>query len=187
MALKFKRFRMFLRSIFLLLLLGGLTLGAAGHIPYQASPTQGRECHSYLASPPKGWECIVDEKQLPQKVKAIFVGTGHGNSQFTPSINIASESTQLSLKDYVAQAKSYHEGRAGTRCALLGNMATAAGSAEMLQIDRPSQWGDIRFVQAMLLQDGEAYVVTATCLKQEFSAFSSQIFKAIQSFSLPPK
>jgi hypothetical protein len=163
---------MMVRSLFSFLLLSGLSLNAA---PF------------YLTAPPKGWECIADAKQLPQKVKVIFVGAGHGNSQFTPSINVACEETPLSLKDYVAQAKHYHEDRTSTFCSYLGNVQTIAGPAEVLQIDRSSQWGDIRFVQAMLIKEGQAYVVTSTCLKNEFGMLSSSIFKAIQSFSLPPK
>jgi hypothetical protein len=63
-------------------------------------------------------------------------------------------------------------------------MQTHAGMVHMLQIDRPSQWGEVRFIQAMLVVDTDAYVITATCLKNDFSSLSSQIFKAIQSFSI---
>ena len=58
---------------------------------------------------------------------------------------------------------------------------------ELMQIDRTSQWGAVRFVQAYLIEGGEAYVVTATCLKQEFSALASQLHKAMQSFTLVPE
>lgn len=163
---------MFLKSVFSLLFMSCCTL-AMGSNPI------------YITCPPKGWECIDDPAQLPQKVKVIFVGAGHGNNAFTPSVNLACESTSLSQSDYIAQAKAYHEGRAGTRCNIIGSIQTASGPAQMLQIDRPSQWGDIRFMQAMLVINGEAYVMTATCLKSEFSTLSSQIFKAIQSFTLP--
>lgn len=162
---------MFLKSLFSMLLISGCTIVMGSNTPY-------------ITCPPKGWECINDPAQLPQKVKVIFVGSGHGNNQFTPSVNLACEATSLSLQDYIAQAKAYHEGRADTRCNLIGTIQTAAGPAQLLQIDRPSQWGDIRFVQAMFVRDDEAYVLTATCLKNEFSMLSSQIFKAIQSFTL---
>ena len=163
---------MFLKSISLLILISACTF-AQGALS------------SYITLPPKGWECINDPGQLPQKVKVIFVGSGQGNNPFTPSVNLAAESTTLSLKEYVAQAKAYHEGRAGTRCTVVGTIQTNAGPAQMLQIDRASQWGDIRFLQAIYIQDAEAYVITATCLKSDFGNLSSQIFKAIQSFSLP--
>jgi hypothetical protein len=165
---------MFLKSIFLVVCIGvcAITWGQSG---------------ISITSPPKGWECINDPQQLPQKVRVIYIGQGQGANPFTPSINLATETTTLSLRDYVMQAKTYHESRAGTRCHILGMIQTAAGQAQLLQIDRPSQWGDIRFVQAMYLHEGEAFVVTATCLKSEFSNLSSQIFKTIQSLTLQAK
>ena len=137
---------------------------------------------TYLMNPPKGWECISDPSQLPKKIKIIYVGKGSAKNPFTPSINIACEETTLPLKEYLTLAKNYHEGQGITRCTTLGKIHTQSGEAELLQIDSRSQWGDVRFMQAMMIQNGEAYVVTATCLKTEFSTYSSQIFKAIQSF-----
>ena len=138
----------------------------------------------YITHPPKGWECINDPSQLPQKVKVIFIGSGTTKNPFTPSLNIACEETLLPTHEYLNLAKSYHEGQGKTHCALLGKLKTDAGGAELLQIDRASQWGDVRFIQAVLVQEGCAYVVTATCLKNDFSMLSSQIFKAIQSLRI---
>jgi hypothetical protein len=146
---------------------------------------QGNEI--YVTSPPKGWECIDDPTQLPQKVKVIYIGKGNKTSQFTPSINVAAEPTYLPLKEYVTIAKRYHEGQGGTQCFPLGKIKTESGDAELLQIDRLSQWGSIRFLQAMVIKEGVAYVVTATCLKNEFNSYSSQIFKAIQSLKVPER
>lgn len=148
---------------------------------------QAQSRDSYIVNPPKGWECIDDPSQLPQKIKVIYVCKGAGGSQFTPSINVACEMTAVSLKEYVMLAKAYHEGQGETSCKLLGKVKTAAGVAELIQIDRASQWGEVRFFQAMLLHEGEAYVVTATCLKNEFNIYSSQILKAIQSLNIPEK
>lgn len=139
----------------------------------------------FIVHPPKGWERIDDPSQLPQKIRIIYIGKSAAHSSFTPSLNVACEKTNLPIQEYVAYAKSYHEGQSQTVCKPLGKVKTEAGVAEVLQIDRPSQWGDIRFVQAMLIQGGEAYVVTATCLKEEFSGLSVQMFKAIQSLSIP--
>jgi hypothetical protein len=139
----------------------------------------------YITQPPKGWECIDDPTQLPQKVKVLFIGTGTIKSPFNPSINVTTEETSLSIGEYVCLAKQYHETQSSTRCIALGTVKTESGQAELLQIDRPTQWGDVRFIQAMLIQEGRAYVVTATCLKKEFGALSSQLFKSIQSFKVP--
>lgn len=132
--------------------------------------------------PPKGWDCINDPEQLPQKVSVIYIGAG--KTQFTPSINLASEETSLQPEEYLALAKSYHQGQGDTRCKQLGTVDTKAGKAQLLQIDRQTQWGDVRFIQAVLVRDKKAYVVTATCLQEEFSFLSPQIFKSIQSFAI---
>ena len=130
--------------------------------------------------PPKGWDCISDTEQLPQKVRMIYVGTGKG--QFSPSINLACEETTMLPDEYMALAKSYHEGQSDTRCKSLGTIETRAGVANLLQIDRPTQWGNVRFIQAVVIREENAYVITATCLQEEFAALSSQLFKSIQSF-----
>lgn len=143
------------------------------------SHTEGSE--PCITSPPKGWECITDPSQLPAKVHSVYIGSCSKKNAFAPSLNITREETRLSKEEYVALAKTYHEAQGKTRCTHVGQLKTGSGMAEVLQIDRSSQWGDVRFVQAILLHCGEAYVVTATCLKNEFHLYSSQIFKAIQS------
>lgn len=135
-----------------------------------------------LITPPKGWECIQEASQLPQKVKFIYIGTG--KKSFSPSINLACEETTLQLDGYVETAKAYHESQSETRCAILGNLETKAGVAKVMQIERPTQWGMVRFLQAIVIRGSDAYVITATCLKEEFPSLSPQFFKAIQSFTI---
>lgn len=131
---------------------------------------------------PKGWECIDDKKQLPAKVELVFIGTGKG--QFTPSINLATENTEMTMQEYVKLAKQYHESQGETKCRSLGALDTKEGPAELLQIDRQTQWGPVRFIQASLIKQGTAYVITATCLQEDFNEFSSSFFKAIQTFTI---
>ncbi|MEZ5315660.1 MAG: hypothetical protein R3E91_05600 [Chlamydiales bacterium] len=132
--------------------------------------------------PPKGWDCVSDPEQLPQKVSLIYIGKG--KTPFTPSLNIASEETSLELEKYLALAKSYHEAQGDSQCKQLGTIETKAGNAQLLQIDKTTQWGHIRFIQAVILKDSKAYVVTATSLQEEFASLSPCIFKSIQSFSI---
>lgn len=141
--------------------------------------------NTLLTSPPKGWECIEDPSQLPQKVKVIFIGSAMGKSQFSPSINVACEETTMFLDEYVTLAKAYHQGQSNTKCTQIGTLDTASGPVQLLQIDRPSQWGDVRFIQAVLVHEAHAYVVTATCLKEDFGKLSKPIFAAIRSLTIP--
>lgn len=143
--------------------------------------SKGEKNHYYVM-PPKGWECINDKAQLPAKVELVLIGTGKG--QFTPSINLATEKTELTIEAYIKLAKDYHESQGETLCRSLGTLETREGQAHLLQIDRKTGWGIVRFVQAALIKDGCAYVITATCLQEDFNEFASQFLKSIQSFAI---
>lgn len=168
--------RTFKGLIFLVvLLLGEVSLSAE-----EKNIERGRATFSLLA--PKGWECIADKKQLPAKVEAVYIGNGkHG---FTPSINLSMEETSLTLSQYVSLAKEYHESHPDTRTAILGMIDTKSGKAELLQIDRKTQFGPVRFLQCMIILNKKAYVLTATCLESEFAHFSPSFLAAIKSLNI---
>ncbi|NGX55423.1 MAG: hypothetical protein KR126chlam2_01058 [Chlamydiae bacterium] len=137
----------------------------------------------FALTPPKGWQYIKDKAQLPGKVELLFVGAGT-TGQFTPSINLATEETLLPVEEYISLAKKYHESQGDTRCTPLGSLDTQAGPVQLLQIDRKTSWGDVRFIQASLINAGQAYVITATCLQKDFNSYCSPFFQTIQSFTI---
>lgn len=141
-------------------------------IAYAANPS---------LTPPKGWNCIDAATELPQKIVAVYIGPA--KDKFTPSINIACEETAKNMTEYLNNAKTYHEMQGDAQCKNLGTVSTQAGEAHLLQVDRATSWGKVRFIQAILLQDHYAYVVTATCLQKEFATLAPQFFKSIQSLS----
>lgn len=153
-------------------------------IAYGATPPEKVEKEEvfFTLTAPKGWSCIQDKNELPGKIQAVYIGSGNGT--FTPSINLATEKTTMPIGDYTALAKKYHEGQGDTKCINLGTLKTKAGEMHLLQIDRHTQWGPVRFLQASVIHEGIAYVLTATCLSQEFSALHMQFFQAIQSFTI---
>lgn len=176
---------MLMKSCFCLLMVATTLLGSvAQEIP--GLPKEEKEEVLFSLTPPKGWYCISDKNELPGKVQAVYIGNGNGT--FTPSLNLATEKTQMQLNEYVALAKKYHLGQGETKCQDLGTLKTKSGEACILQIDRKTQWGQVRFIQASIIKDGIAYVLTGTCLSQEFSTLCPQFFQAIQSFTLqsPP-
>lgn len=131
---------------------------------------------------PADWERIDDPSQLPEKVKLLYIGKGKG--QFTPSINIACEVTSLSLDEYVETAKKYHEGLGETLCNKMGGVETKAGEAQLLQIAKRTAWGDLRFLQASIICNGTAYVITATATQEEFASLYTHFYQAILSFEI---
>ena len=133
---------------------------------------------------PQGWECVTDQSQLPKKVQMLAICPK--KSKFTPSINIASEETDQNLNEYMETAQLYHESEGITQVTKLGQIPTKAGPAQLIQIDRTTDFGQVRFLQAALIQNEMAYVVTATCLKDEFSTYCGSFFESIKSLDLEP-
>ncbi|MCP5469245.1 MAG: hypothetical protein H7A36_01910 [Chlamydiales bacterium] len=156
------------QTLFTLLLLTGL-LGA----------------HNVHLTLPDGWECVTDMAQLPKKVKMIAIG--QSSSKFTPSINLATEETDLDIQEYVDTAKMYHESEPETEVTYMGRIPTKSGNAFLLQIDRRTDWGIVRFMQAALIDEETAYVVTATCLRDEFANYCGRFFDSIKSFEIDKK
>lgn len=132
---------------------------------------------------PKDWEVIQDRAQLPKKIALVFVGSKKGS--FAPSINLATEISNLSIDAYLQAAEEYHKKVAGTIVTKLGKFATKSGDLELLQIDRSTTWGDVRFIQGAMIDKNHAYVITATCLTSDFAQLSKTIFSTLQSFTLP--
>lgn len=131
---------------------------------------------------PKGWDCVSDTAQLPKKVQCIYIGTAQ--SALRPTLNVAVEPTNETLNNYYAAAKSYHISEPDTHCNDLGVIITKCGQAKMMQIDRVSTWGNVRFIQASIIIDQVAYVITGTCLREDFSACCATFFDTIQSFNV---
>lgn len=132
---------------------------------------------------PKGWDKIQDRSQLPAKIAVMFVGSKKGS--FAPSINLATEKSNLSIEEYLKEAEKYHSAVAGTVVTSLGRLTTKAGELNLIQIDRPTSWGEVRFIQGALIRENEAYVITATCLNEDFPQLSKTIFSTMQSLTLP--
>ena len=131
--------------------------------------------------PPKNWE-IADPRSLSPRVKIAFIkNTGKG---LCPSINLAVEQTQVSLSDYLKAVKAIHEQDRNNRWRALGKVRTAAGLAQLTEIDSSSEWGSVRLLQLILLKSGTAYVLTAAALKEEFSDFYKEFQSAFRSLTL---
>ncbi|MCH9608950.1 MAG: hypothetical protein S4CHLAM45_03090 [Chlamydiales bacterium] len=133
-------------------------------------------------SQPKGWDRIQDPNQLPAKIELIYVGSAQ--SKFRPSINVAKEEISVPLNDYVEAAKEYHSRAPQTLIQELGTIKTASGPGKLLQIDRKTEWGNVRFIQASIAIDKVAYVITGTCLKEEFGTYCTTFFDAIKTFKV---
>jgi hypothetical protein len=132
-------------------------------------------------TPPSGWD-IADPSSLSPRVKIAFLkSTSNG---FCPSINLAIEETSVSLNEYLKAVKAIHEQDRSNNWRALGKVKTSAGLAQLTEIDSKTEWGPIRILQLIFLKDGQAYVITASALREDFSNYYKEIQSAFRSLTL---
>jgi hypothetical protein len=131
---------------------------------------------------PKGWELIEDPAQLPKTVECVLVGPS--KNKFIPTVNISSQQTNLSTEEYFSEAKRHHEHLPFTKCHPLGVVETPIGKGLLMQIDQITELGDICSWQLIQTKEGQAIVVTATSLHEEFKAFAPLFSECFKSLSL---
>ncbi len=136
-----------------------------------------------LFSPPAGWQC-AKPRNLSQHVQVGFIGKG--STQFHPSINLATEEIEVSLKEYVKDVKEIHLSDKNTTWRDLGSFAMKGGVGRLTEITSPSAWGEVKMLQAILVQGKMAYILTAAVLKKEYPNFQKEILESLQSLSLQP-
>jgi hypothetical protein len=133
--------------------------------------------------PPNGWECIVAQKPDPC-VQIAFVGKGETN--FRPSLNLAIEEIDVSLKEYLKDVREIHETEMNVQWRDLGPFTFGSGKGRLTEITSSSAIGDVKMLQAILVQDGCAYILTGAVLKKEFLAMQKTLLSAIRSLTIVP-
>jgi len=169
--------------LFIAILCTGVALPAFSkqHTPSTEEPLDLAAPSQCFFIPPQGWE-IADQSILSPRVKIAFIkNTGKG---FCPSLNLAIESTQVSLVDYLKSVKAIHEQNRSNHWRQLGKVRTPAGLAQLTEMDSTTEWGPIRILQLILVKEGHAYVLTAAALKEEFSNFYKEIQASFRSLTL---
>lgn len=131
--------------------------------------------------PPESWECAIPEK-LSESVQIGFLGKG--KRELPPSINLATEKTDCSLKEYVKIVKELHEKEMHISWRDLGDFTFRAGKGRLGEITASSPFGEIKMLQGILVKDGWAYVLTGSALREEFPEFRGAILAALRSLSL---
>lgn len=132
-------------------------------------------------TPPEGWQA-AQPKQLSEHVQIGFVGKG--STEFHPSINLATEEIDCSLKEYVKAVKEIHTAQPNTTWRDLGKIQMKSGKGELTEITTTTPFGPIHMLQAIYVEKNIAYIVTAAVHKDDFLSQKQSIFKAIQSLQL---
>lgn len=131
-------------------------------------------------TPPAGWG-LADESKLPPSVRCMVIGKGKGS--FPPSINLAVEPFAGTTEDYLKIVKRLNQKNEG-HWRELGPLKSAAGTLQLSQLDSSSEWGSVRMIHAIIVADGNAYILTAASIKEEFFNYQKDFFRSFSSFSL---
>ncbi len=133
-----------------------------------------------IFNPPSGWMAADRSKvDLPPLVKIMVVGKPA--STFPPSMNLTSAPYEGTLKQYLQIVKNRNQQNKNV-WKDLGTIQTQAGKASLSQVDSKSQWGDLRQMHVILVKNKTVYILTAAALKNEFSLYYQDFFKAMSSF-----
>lgn len=132
--------------------------------------------------PPTHWE-PVDKKLLAPSVKEGFFTKS--KKAFCPSLNLAIENSVLvSPEEYLRSVQKIQEEDPGRRWRKLGTLTTRAGSAFLTSIDMETPLGNVRLLQAILLREKTAYLLTGAALQEEFPLYQETFLDAFRSFTL---
>ncbi len=131
--------------------------------------------------PPKGWD-LADQTKLSPRVKICFLGKSPHN--LLPSVNLATEEVDISLKTYLDIVKKDCESDPNCQWRDLGKYQTPLGEGRLTEREVQTQWGVSRQVQLIVIKDKIAYILTAGSLKEEFSRHYKDFEGVLRSFTI---
>lgn len=126
---------------------------------------------------PEHWS-FADLASLPKTIKVMVVGKG--NFEFPPSLHLGTEPFVGTLKEYMQIIKEINEAK-NVDWRDLGMIQTEAGRGHLIQMDKKTQWGDVRYLQLILIRNEVVHIMTAAALKKEFSKFYKEFFASLKS------
>jgi hypothetical protein len=99
-------------------------------------------------------------------------------------MNFATEEVDVSLKEYVKAVKELQLSDPTTKWRDLGKLTMRAGKGRLVEITKPSPFGDIKVLQALFVEGNMAYILTAVSLKEDLPKFQAELLKTFQSLEL---
>lgn len=134
-----------------------------------------------LFTPPPKWQ-YAQPKNPSEYVQISFVS--EGSAQFRPSINLALEETDVSLKEYVKAVKEIHLQDPQTKWRDLGKFTMKGGIGRLTEMTTQMPVGEVKILQAILIHEKIAYILTITALKKDYPNRRQEMLQALQSLSI---
>lgn len=129
--------------------------------------------------PPKNWQ-FVDPKQLGEYVVAAFVGKNK-NIFYRPMLNFAEEQIDIDEQKYIEAVKEKHGEMPDTIWRQIGKQKTMCGEATIAEIEVKSKYGPLKMIQAIVVKENNAYILTGSVSKDDFYQFNKEFLLAIKS------
>ena len=99
-------------------------------------------------------------------------------------MNLAIEEVDCGMKEYLKAVKEIHESNPNTQWRDMGAFKTASGLGQLTEISRKTKWGDVRMLQAILINGTKAFILTGAVLREEFSDHFKILLKAMRSIKI---
>lgn len=131
--------------------------------------------------PPSGWE-IAHLKTPSPYVHIGFLGKG--STEFRPSISLATEEVDVSLKEYVKAVKELQLAEPNTKWRDLGKFPMQGGTGQLTEMSNTSPYGELKIFQAFLIKGDTAYILTAAVLKDDLPKFQADLLKSFRSLNV---
>lgn len=129
-------------------------------------------------APPQEWEIAQLQNPSPYLQVAFFGKSLHG---FRPSINYAVEEVDVSLKEYLKSVKEIQMADPNSKWRDLGRFAMKGGTGRLTEMASPSAWGEIKILQAILVKNKKAHILTTAILKEDFPKHQKELLQTLQS------
>lgn len=132
---------------------------------------------------PKDWAIAKSDKEKSHVIVKFF---DTREKDFSPSLNLAIEKVNVSAQEYLKAARKLVEKDPHKKWRSLGSIPTKAGDAVLTQIDceSPSLVSPVRILQAILIKDKNAYILTCASLKENMPRHYTQFRDAIKSLTI---
>lgn len=140
-----------------------------------------QDTHHCYFIPPQGWD-LADQTKLSPRVKICFLGKSSKN--LLPSVNLATEEVDVSLKAYLDIVKKDCDNDPNTHWRDLGKYNTPLGEGRLTEREVKTEWGDSRQIQLIVIKDQTAYILTAGAHKEEFSRYYKDFEAVLRSLDV---
>lgn len=137
----------------------------------------------YYFMPPTGWEMRMPVER-DAYIQVAFVGEQKG--LLAPCIRYTTEVTECSLKEYVQAVREQQLAQAQQpqdRWTDLGPFRTKVGEGRLIELELATEVGQLRMLQVICMGTGQAHVLTAIALKEEFSSLRPTFLETLRSFT----